>query len=176
VHGVPNENPRVFKEGDIVSIDGGLKYKGLYTDMAKSVGVGKVDEKAVRLMKATKECLMRGIEAANPGFSVVDIGAAVEECAKPYGYGIVRVLGGHGVGDDVHEEPFIPNYKDKNFDYILKEGMVVAIEPMLTEGTENVYVDESDDWTFKTADDSRSAHFEHTIAITEDGPVILTEK
>lgn len=174
VHGIPNESPRNFRKGDIVSLDGGLEYKGVYTDMATSVGAGEVDEKRKKLMNLTRNALHKGIEAAVAGNSVYHIGKAVEDCVEGSGFGLVKVLGGHGLGETVHEPPFIPNYADDRFDYLLEDGMVLAIEPMLTEGSEKVYVDR-DGWTFKTRDGGRSAHFEHTIIIGPHGPEIISK-
>lgn len=175
VHGIPNEDPYAFKEGDIVGIDAGLKYKELFTDMAVTTGVGDVDSKAHSLMNATKEALSAGVSAVSPDVSVVDIGRAIEKSVNIKKYGLVTTLGGHGVGKAVHEDPFVPNYDDEKFDFTLEEGMVLAIEPMLTEGGGDIYLDK-DNWTFRTKDGSRSAHFEHTVAVTSEGPLILTDR
>jgi len=171
VHGIPG--PTILKEGDIVSLDLGLKHEGLIVDSAITVGVGNIDTKIEALVKATKEALAVGIKAVRAGGFVGDIGKAIEAYAAPLGYGIVKKLGGHGVGYEVHEEPYIANFKTKGNGPKLKSGMVLAIEPMLNEGTDDVYLDK-DGYTFKTADGKRSAHFEHTIAVTEKGAEILT--
>ncbi len=171
VHGIPGS--RVLKEGDIVGLDLGITHKGLVTDMALTVAVGKADEAAKKLMDITREALMVGIAAARGGARVGDIGHAIETFVKPYGYGVIEILGGHGVGHKVHEDPYIPNVGRKGTGPILKPGQVLALEPMLNEGSKEVYLDD-DGYTFKTADDKRSAHFEHTILITEGEAEILT--
>lgn len=172
VHGVPGN--RVLKEGDIVGLDLGLWHNDLCVDSAVTVGVGAIDDDAKRLIRATKEGLMRGIESARGGNTIGDIGAAVEACAKPHGYGIVRELGGHGVGYAVHETPYIPNYGTPGTGPTLMSGMVLAIEPMFNEGKDAVRVG-SDGFTFETRDGSRSAHFEHTVLITDGSAEILTK-
>jgi methionyl aminopeptidase len=173
VHGEPTINPRTLKEGDIVSLDAGIIHKGLYTDSAVTVPVGKVTKEAEKLMKVTKTSLQKGIEAARPGNSVGDIGYAIEKYVKPYGYGIIRELAGHGVGHAVHEEPFVPNYGKAHTGARLEPGLVIAIEPMLNAGTEKIFL-APDGFTYKTADGKLSSHFEHTVAITENGPQVLT--
>lgn len=173
VHGIPKEN-RILKEGDIVGLDLGLIHKGLITDSARTVGVGKISEKAQKLIDATKKALAVGISVAVPGMHIGDIGYAIERFVKPHKYGIVRELGGHGVGRHVHEEPFIPNWGNrKGVGAKLKPGMVIAIEPMLNEGKRGIVLDK-DGYTYRTQDRSLSAHFEHTIAITKEGNEILT--
>lgn len=171
VHGIPGE--RVLKEGDIVGLDLGLSHEGLITDSAVTVPVGKISKKDQKLITTTEQALMVGINAAKVGASVHDIGKAIETFVGPHGYGIVKILGGHGVGNKVHEEPFIPNFDMGKGGVKLKAGMIIAIEPMLNEGTDEVYV-AADGYTFKTADKKKSAHFEHTVLITPDGPHILT--
>lgn len=173
VHGIPNEHPRTLVKGDIVGLDCGLTHNGLILDSAVTVSVGKIDSSAQKLIKVTKEALSVGIAAARVGNTIGDIGHAIESFAKPYGYGIVRELGGHGVGKRVHEEPSIPNYGTPGSGMKLISGMVLALEPMLNEGTENITLD-SDGYTFKTADGKISAHFEHTILVTDGEPEILT--
>ena len=173
VHGIPNEKEKVLKEGDIVGLDIGLKHEGLYVDMAVTVPVGNVDIGAQKLMDTTKEALKRGIAVCRAGADLSDIGCAIESYVKPFGYGIVEDLGGHGVGHKVHEPPYIRNYCVKEKMGILKEGMVLALEPMLNEGTHEVALDK-DGYTYRTKDGKQSAHFEHTILITKDGPEILT--
>lgn len=173
VHGISNEDPRVIQEGDIVSLDCGITHEGLITDHAVSVIAGKGDEAAKELLKATREAMMAGINAAIGGAHVGDISAAIEKVGVEAGYGIVYELGGHGVGNHVHEEPYIPNVGDAGTGEELLPGMVLAIEPMLTEGTPRVKL-MPDGYTFVTKDGSRAAHFEHTILITDGKPQILT--
>lgn len=172
VHGIPKAN-RILKEGDIISIDLGLKHEGVFTDHAMTVPVGKVSEPLKKLLEVTEKAMLAGIAAAQAGYYTGDIGAAVEGFVKPYKYGIVEVLAGHGVGRYIHEDPYIPNFGKPGTGAKLVPGMVIAIEPMLNLGTKNVVIDD-DDWTFKTADGKLSAHFEHTVLITENGPEILT--
>jgi methionyl aminopeptidase len=165
----------IFKEGDIVSIDLGLVHKGLITDSAVTVPVGKIDEKSNLLLKATKECLNAGISEARAGNFIGDIGFAVAEVAKKYGFSVAQGLAGHGVGHEVHEEPLVPNVGKKGEGFKLTPGMVIAIEPMLCLGSGEIFL-EKDGFTIRTADKKRSAHFEHTVAITEKGPVVLTRQ
>lgn len=173
VHGLPSKDT-VFKEGNIIGIDVGLKYKGLFTDTAITVPVGKVSKEAQLLLAATEKALAVGIAAVRAGATVGDIGFAIEQYIKSAGnFGIVRTLAGHGVGYAVHEEPHIPNFGKRGEDAVLKTGMVIAIEPMLTLGGEALSLD-SDGFTFRTKDGSLSAHFEHTMAVTEKGAEILT--
>ncbi len=172
VHGIPSE--RVLKEGDIISIDLGLKHKGLFTDHARTVPVGKVSKDTALLLRVTKEALDAGIFAARGGARVGDIGNAVESVIKKYKFGIVDILSGHGVGREIHEDPYVPNYGKKGTGPILKPGMVIAIEPMINLGKKEVTLDK-DGYTYKTADGKKSAHFEHTILITEGDPEILTQ-
>lgn len=174
VHGIPNENPIVLKEGDIISLDLGLVHKGLITDAAVTVPVGKVDIKAQNLLKATKTALEKAIQQAKPGNTTGHIGAAVEAYIEPLGYGIVEELAGHGVGYDVHEDPYVPNYGIEGEGEKLVPGMVIAIEPIVNEGSEKIMLD-TDGYTYKTKDGSRSAHFENTVVITERGCEILTK-
>jgi methionyl aminopeptidase len=172
VHGIPTETQ--LNKGDLVKVDCGLIYKGMYTDSALTTVVGgEASEDDQKLMKATQDSLYAGIDAAVVGNKVGDISAAVEDAIKPYGYGIVRKLAGHGVGRAVHEAPEILNFGQVNTGPLLKPGMTIAIEPMINAGGDDVFFGD-DRWTVKTADGSRAAHFEHTIAITKDGPEILT--
>src|SRR3989339_649816 len=179
VHGIPKAN-RILKEGDIVSIDLGLKHKGLFTDMALTAPVGKVNSASMELMAVTEQALQVGINMARVGNTVGDIGYAIEQFVRSKGksekkkYGIVEVLAGHGVGRAIHEDPYIPNFGKARTGAKLVPGMVIAIEPMLNNGTKNVTLDK-DGYTFHTADGKRSAHFEHTILITENDPEILTK-
>lgn len=173
VHGIPDKDV-LLETGDIVSLDLGLKHKGLITDGAITVPVGKISSAAKDLLKATKEALTRAIKAAKPGNTTGDIGHAVESFVKPLGYGIVKILAGHGVGYSVHEDPYIPNYGKPGEGEKLVPGMVIAIEPMLNLGT-GVVCSTDDEYTYVTKDGKISAHFEHTVSITEKGPVILTK-
>lgn len=172
VHGIPKEG-QILEEGDIVSIDLGLKHKGMFTDHAITVAVGKIDAESKKLIQVTKDALLVGIKEARGGNRVGDIGHAIEYFVKPYKYGIVDILSGHGVGKYIHEDPFVPNFGKKGEGVKLVPGMVIAIEPMLNMGTKNVVLDK-DGYTFYTKDKKRSAHFEHTVLITEGKPEILT--
>ncbi len=175
VHGIPNKK-KFLKEGDIVSLDLGLRHKGLFTDMAITIGVGKVNSASQKIMDITERALQVGIDAAHGGNTVGDIGYAVESFVRVQKakYGIVEVLSGHGVGRAIHEDPYVPNFGKAGRGEKLFPGMVVAIEPMLNMGTKDVTIDE-DGYTFRTADGKKSAHFEHTILITEGKPEILTK-
>lgn len=170
VHGIPGK--RSLKEGDIVGIDCGAVVDGYYGDAAQTLPVGRIDPARAKLLQVTREALHAGIAAAQPGGRVSDIGAAVEAIALAHGYGVVREFVGHGVGTALHEEPQVPNYGPPGRGSMLKPGMVLAIEPMFNIGTGQVSVDR-DGWTVRTRDRSASAHFENTIAIGVDGPVIL---
>ncbi len=172
VHGIPTKNP--LREGDIVGLDIGMEFKGLYTDTAITVPVGKVSKDVQRLLTVTEQALAAGIKSARVGNRIGDISAAVQAFADKAKLGVVRDLVGHGVGYDVHEDPQVPNYGRAHTGRELKEGMVIAIEPMFTLGGHKLAYDAEDGWTISTADDSYAAHFEHTVAITKDGPLILT--
>lgn len=174
VHGIPNEGEKILKEGDIVSLDMGLSHKGLITDMAITVSVGEIDQSARKLIEVCKESLMKGIEAAQSGNTIGDIGFAIERHICPFGYGIVRELAGHGVGYKVHEQPYVPNFGKRGAGEKLKPGMILAIEPMINEGTEKIILDK-DGYTYRTKDGKKSAHFEHTILITKKEAEILTK-
>lgn len=171
VHGIPGK--RVLKEGDVIKVDVGATLDGLIGDAAVSVSVGQVGEDVTELLRATRQSLMDGIDAAQPGNRIGDIGAAVQAYGEARGYGVVREFVGHGVGRFLHEEPQVPNYGQPGKGALLRPGMCIAIEPMLNMGTWQTRVLE-DQWTVVTADGELSAHFEHTIAITEDGPEIFT--
>lgn len=176
VHGIPNRN-KILKEGDVISLDLGTKHQGLFTDMAITVPVGKVSPENLKLMQTTEQALRVGIEVARAGNTVGDIGYAIESyvrAQKDRKYGIVEVLAGHGVGKAIHEDPFIPNFGKQGKGEKLVPGMIIAIEPMLNLGTKHVTIDD-DDWTFRTADRKNSAHFEHTILITDGEPEVLTK-
>ncbi len=174
VHGIPNENEKIFKEGDIIALDMGIKYKNLIVDSAVTVGCGSIDKKGQELIRATKEALSMGIAAAVKGNKTGDIGYAIEQSIKPYKYGIPEELGGHGVGLSVHEDPYVPNFGKPGQGVILKPGMTIAIEPIINEGSKKIFLD-NDGYTLKTIDGKRSAHFEHTVAITDGESLILTE-
>ena len=171
VHGIPSN--RKLKEGDIITLDIGACYKGYHGDSAWTYAVGKITEKKKKLMEVTKESLFKGLEQVKAGNRIGDIGHAVQEYAESFVFCVVRELVGHGVGTDVHEEPDVPNYGKAHTGPILKEGMVLAIEPMVNAGTKKVRT-LSDGWTVVTNDKSKSAHFEHTIVVTKDGYEILT--
>jgi len=172
VHGIPSAR-RVLDEGDIVSIDVGVRMEGWFSDSARTFAVGEVDDAAAALMDVTREALDASIGAAVAGNHVGDIGAAVMRTVDGTRYGIIRELVGHGVGRDLHEEPQVPNIGREGHGPLLREGMVLAIEPMLSAGTPQIKTLD-DGWTVITADRSLSAHFEHTVGITRDGPRILT--
>lgn len=181
VHGIPSS--RALQVGDVLGIDIGMEWphgthdRGLYTDTALTVVVGAPKDKRIEtLVGQTQEALYRAIRAAKPGNSIADIGRAVEDVVKPFGFGIVTALVGHGVGYALHEEPQVPNVWDRRNELItLQPGMVIAIEPMVNLGSPDVYMD-TDGWTIRTEDESISAHFEHTIVIEEQGPVIITRR
>ncbi len=174
VHGIPHED-KVLMDGDIVTLDLGLSYDGFFVDSAVTLPVGEVSTEDEELMLATKEALDAQIAAAVVGGHFGDMGAAVEEVAKRRKFNIVEDLGGHAVGKAVHEQPFIANYGKKGKGEEIVEGMVLALEPMFSEGSPRIVLDEDDQWTYRTGDGSRSAHFEHTILVTKDGPEILTK-
>ncbi len=171
VHGIPGK--RVLKEGDIIKMDVGATIDGFIGDAAISVAVGEIEEPTQKLMDDTNASLYAGIAAAQPGNRIGDIGAAVESYALERGYGVVRQFVGHGIGRFLHEDPQVPNYGEPGKGILLRPGMCICIEPMLNMGGEETKILD-DDWTVITADGSLSAHFEHTLAITEDGPKILT--
>ena len=170
VHGFPSA--RELIEGDIVSVDCGVLMNGFYGDSAYTFMVGEVDEKTENLLNRTKESLYLGIEMAIEGNRVGDIGHAIQQYVEGFGYSVVRDLVGHGLGRNLHEKPEVPNFGRKGKGPMLHEGMVLAIEPMINLGKSKV-LQESDGWTFRTADRMPSAHFEHSIAITENGPDII---
>ena len=171
VHGIPGNTK--LKKGDVISVDIGACYKGYHGDSAWTYQIGEVSKKVEDLMKYTKESLYEGIRQVKPGNRIGDISNAIEECAKKHNLGIVKELVGHGVGTSVHEDPDVPNYGTKNTGHVLKKGMVIAIEPMLTLGSPNIVILD-DDWTIETVDYSPAAHYEHTVVVTESGYKILT--
>jgi methionyl aminopeptidase len=172
VHGIPSPK-RVLQEGSIVSVDVGVHLEGLHADSATTLPVGQVDKETERLLRVTQDCLSAGIAEARVGNHVGDIGYAVQRVAEGAGYGVVRELVGHGIGARFHEEPQVPNYGAPKRGPRLLEGMTLAIEPMITVGSPTTKT-LSDKWTVVTADGSLAAHFEHTVAITADGPRVLT--
>ncbi len=186
VHGIPRKD-RTLKSGDVLSIDIGMRWptdsykvsnikyqgEGLVTDMAVTIGIGRVLPEAERLIRVTREALDIGIAVVRPGEAIGDVGHAIGEHLKKAGLGVIRDLAGHGVGYELHEEPLIPNYGAPGTGLEIREGMVLALEPMATLGDWRITL-EPDEWTFRTADGSLAAHFEHTIAVTKDGAEVLT--
>lgn len=172
VHGLPSNY--ILKEGDIIGIDSGVIYKGYYSDMAITLPVGEVSFEAKRLIDVTKKSLRLGIKKAKIGNTVGDIGNTIQRFIEDQGFGLVKDLCGHGIGKELHEDPKIPNYGRRGTKEKLVEGMVICIEPMVTMGSYKIKKS-SDGYGYVTSDGSLSAHFEHTIAITKNGPVILTE-
>lgn len=172
VHGIPKKN-RILKEGDIVSLDAGLIYKGFHSDAARTYGVGKISPEAQKLIDVTRESFFQGLAFAKAGNHLHDISAAIGNYAESFGYGVVRDMVGHGIGKALHEDPQIPNFPQKRRGIRLVPGMTLAVEPMIDAGTWEVeWLD--DDWTVVTADGSLSAHYENTILITDGEPEILT--
>jgi len=172
VHGIPSTR-RVLKFGDVVGLDFGVIYDGYYGDSAMTVPIGDISPELEQLLKITEQCLYKGIEQALPGNYISDISAAVQRLAEANHYGIVREFCGHGIGRSLHEDPPVLNYVQNGKGPKIKPGLVLAIEPMINMGTEKVKVLQ-DGWTVVTSDGKPSAHFEHTIAVTSDGPIILT--
>ncbi len=172
VHGIPSNRP--LRDGDIVGLDYGVIYDGFYGDSAVTVGVGKVSEEAARLMAVTEQALYKGIEQLHAGKRLGDLGFAVQQTAESAGYSVVRAFVGHGIGKKLHEEPPVPNYGEPDRGVRLREGMVLAIEPMVNAGGYEVEIKE-DGWTAVTKDGSLAAHFEHSVAVTKNGPVILSK-
>jgi len=172
VHGIPSE--RELKEGDVVGLDFGVICEGFYGDAAVTVGVGKVSEEARRLIQVTEEALYKGIEQLREGNRLGDLSAEIQKTVEDAGYSVVRVFVGHGIGKKLHEEPPVPNYGERDRGLRLREGMVLAIEPMVNAGGYDVEIKE-DGWTAVTKDGSLAAHFEHSVAITKDGPYILSK-
>ena len=172
VHGIPSSE-RILQEGDIVSFDTGLIYKGFHSDAARTWGVGKISDEAQKLIDVTRESFFEGIKKAKAGNRLHDISAAIDKYIRPHGYGIVRELTGHGIGRSLHEEPMVPNYRKLTRGIKLQKGMTICVEPMITMGDRRVgWLD--DDWTVVTLDGSLAAHYENTIAITDGEPEILT--
>jgi methionyl aminopeptidase len=174
VHGIPSDTRRL-SDGDIISLDMGVLLDGFYGDSAVTVGVGHISDAAAKLLRVTEEALSRGIDAARVGGRLSDIGHAIQAWVEEHGFSVVRDFVGHGIGTKLHEEPQIPNYGQPGRGPRLAEGMVLAIEPMVNAGRAGVKV-LADGWTAVTRDGSLSAHFEHTVAVTADGPMILTSR
>ena len=172
IHGIPGA--RVVRDGDIVGIDIGIRYRNYFSDMATTIGFGSLEATQQKLLDVTRQALMRGIAQARPGNRLGDISHAVQSYVESKGFSVVRDFVGHGIGLKLHEDPEIPNYGSAKQGPLLKAGMVFAIEPMVNAGGPKIKV-LSDGWTAVTADKKPSAHFEHTVAITESGPLILTE-
>ncbi|SDB60659.1 type I methionyl aminopeptidase [Butyrivibrio sp. INlla16] len=173
VHGIPKAET-ILKEGDIVSFDTGLIYEGFHSDAARTWGVGNISPEAQKLIDVTRESFFEGIKYAKAGNHLYDISKAIDKYIKPHGYGIVRELTGHGIGRELHEEPYIPNFRKLTRGILLKPGMTLCVEPMITMGSRKIaFLD--DEWTVVTLDSSLAAHYENTIAVTPDGePEILT--
>jgi len=172
VHGIPSKK-RIVKEGDIVSLDAGVIWKGYHSDAARTHAVGKVSDEAVKLIEVTRESFFKGIEFCKPGNHLNDICSAIREYAESFGYGVVRDLVGHGIGTKLHESPDIPNFRMNRNGIKLEPGMTFAIEPMINEGKADIFIDESNEWTVYTEDGSYSAQWEVTVAVTEDGYEVL---
>lgn len=172
VHGIPHKG-RILQEGDIVSIDAGLIYKGMHSDAARTYGVGQISPDAQKLIDVTRECFFKGIEFARQGHRLHEISNAIGDYAESFGYGVVRDLVGHGIGHALHEEPQIPNFRQRSRGIRLVQGMTLAVEPMINAGRADVELLD-DDWTVVTEDGSLSAHYENTILITDGEPEILT--
>lgn len=172
VHGIPHKE-HFLDEGDIVSLDAGVIYKGYHSDAARTYGIGEIDDDAKKLIEVTRQSFFEGIKFAKAGNHLNDISAAIQKYAESFGFGVVRDLVGHGIGSHLHEDPEIPNFARKRKGILLQPGMTLAIEPMITEGSyEVVWLD--DDWTVMTEDDGWAAHYENTILITEGEPEILS--
>ncbi len=174
VHGIPNESVKVLKEGDIVGLDLGLTHNGIIVDAAITVPVGEVSEESKKLLRATEAALAAGIAQAMPGNHIGDISHAIQEVIEDAGFKVVKELGGHGVGELVHEEPFIPNFGKPGEGELLFDGMVLALEPIAAAGKAAVTL-APDGYTYRTKDGSRSAHFEHTILLEKGGARIVTQ-
>ncbi len=173
VHGIPNEDDLILKEGDIITIDTGISLNGYFTDSARTIAVGNVSSEIIRLINAAKEARAAQIKAAVAGNTTGDLGYATEQVIKKYGYDAPEILGGHGVGRAVHEEPFVPNFGKPNEGDVLQEGEVLALEPIVVMGNAKVFLD-ADGYTYRTKDGSLSAQFEHTVIVGKGKAEILT--
>ncbi len=172
VHGIPSDK-RILQEGDIVSLDFGVCFQGFYGDSAVTVAVGQVDPESKRLMQAAHDALWAGIDQVKVGNRIGDVSAAIQERVEVDGFSVVRQFVGHGIGQRLHEEPQVPNFGKRDRGEKLREGMVLAIEPMVNAGTSEIWI-KSDGWTAVTKDGRRSAHFEHSVAVTNEGPYVLS--
>lgn len=173
VHGIPSD--RILKEGDLVGLDAGLVYQGFYLDMAITAPVGKIDDVSQKLLDVGKKALEKGILSAREGGFIGDISFAIQSYVESHGFKVVKELVGHGVGQAVHEEPEVPNWGEKRTGARLQKGIVLALEPMVTEGSPDVFLDRGNGWTYKTKDGKRAVHFEHTILINGNTAEILTK-
>ena len=172
VHGIPNDTP--LKEGDILSVDMGAVLHGYHSDMERTFAIGEIAPEHKKLIEVTKKCFYLGMEQAKAGNRICDISKAVQDYAESFGYGVVRELVGHGIGQALHEAPDVPNFVYKHKGPVLRAGMTLAIEPMINLGTEKVDMNDPDGWTVRTADGEYSAHYENTVAVGENGAEILT--
>jgi len=175
VHGIPSRR-RILQDGDIVSVDFGVEKDGYFGDSARTIAVGRVDDVARRLMEVTRESLERGIQQCVAGNRMHDVSRAVQNHVESRGFSVVREFVGHGIGRKMHEDPAVPNFVGQGRNPRLKAGMVIAIEPMVNVGTHEVEIDQRDHWTARTRDGKLSAHFEHSVAITEGGPLVLSRR
>lgn len=173
-HGIPSKDV-ILKRGDIVNVDATTILNGYYSDASRMFMIGEVNEEAERLVRVTKECLDKGLEAVKPWGFLGDIGAVIQEHAESNGYSVVREFGGHGVGLDIHEEPFVFHFGKRGTDMVLAPGMVFTIEPMINAGSHEIFIDENDGWTVLTADGSLSAQWEHTVLVTEEGIEVISK-
>lgn len=173
VHGIPSDSA-VLKEGDIVSVDVGVNYKGIHTDACRTYPVGKISKEAQDLIDVTQQAFFEAIKHLKAGCRVGDIGSAIQHYVEPKGYSLVREMIGHGIGTSVHEEPDVPNYGKAGTGPILRAGMCIAIEPMVNQGTRHIQISNFDGWTCSTRDGKLSAHYENTLLITEDGVEVMT--
>lgn len=173
-HGIPS-NDVILKNGDIVNVDATTILNGYYSDASRMFMIGEVSEEARKLVQVTKECVNKGLEAVKPWAFLGDIGAAIQEHAESNGYSVVREFGGHGVGLDIHEEPFVFHFGKRGTDMVLAPGMVFTIEPMINAGSHEIFIDESNGWTALTDDGSLSAQWEHTVLVTEDGVEVISK-
>ncbi|CUU49409.1 methionyl aminopeptidase [Clostridium beijerinckii] len=173
-HGIPSDDV-VLKNGDIVNVDATTILNGYYSDASRMFMIGEVSEEARKLVQVTKECLNKGLEAVKPWAFLGDIGAAIQEHAESNGYSVVREFGGHGVGLDIHEDPFVFHFGKRGTDMVLAPGMVFTIEPMINAGSHEIFIDEDNGWTALTADGSLSAQWEHTVLVTEDGVEVISK-
>ncbi len=173
-HGIPSKDI-IIKDGDIINIDVSTIYKGYYSDASRMFMIGKVSEEAKKLVQVSKECLEKGIQAVKPWGFLGDIGAVIQEHAEKNGFSVVREFGGHGVGISFHEEPFVAHYGKRGEGMVLAPGMIFTVEPMINQGSQELFVDEKNDWTAITEDGLLSSQWEHTVLVTEDGVEILAK-